>query len=311
MNRVLLLVLLSISFCSCQKGQEFLDNEDGAEINNSLARNQKILSFSSWDEMQDTLNMLLQSSEENQLKWYQEKNFKSLDNLFCEASDELEDIQNSSSYEDYLSKYKSFVKKYSPYFLFNDQDSTDLNPYIATNKTLIAHIADINGNLMINDSIVNINTIKKITDLNKYKIEQSASSPQTKGTVFEEMTNSLLIKTANNKMWAEVELLGAQVYIKYSSHKKGIFGGWNNRQRKYSTRYISSEPKNWTYSVRFEELMRIAPKYETTPSIPSGTSIRMGSTRSYSNINDKAVATFQIYSDGVGSHNPGYLRIKI
>lgn len=303
---------LFISFISvlygCQKEQDFFDQQATPEWNYSK-QDLTILNFTSKEAMSDTLNMLIHLSDEMQIAWAKKNNFMSLNILYWEALDELEDIQNSPNYQEYKRRYNAYRKRYSLYFLFNDRDTSDLSPYIATNTTSYALIANIEGKVMINNSLIDINDIEKYDDLDFAKVEKS--SINTKSTYFEENINSLYIKTAKRKTWAKVETNMPYVYLKFFAHKKGPFGGWNKYKTTFSVRYIDHDPTNWlaigSYLTR---LRAITPEYMTSPEVQSFSEY-IGKTASSTDASRKATAAFEIYSRGTGSENPGLLEIEI
>lgn len=294
--------------CSCQKEEEAATKiPPHSEFPSLIINNEGMLKFSSQTAVQDTLIMLSRLTEEEQTAWNSRHNFKPLDVFYWEALDELESIQNSTTRQEYTDRYRKFRQKYSPYFLFNEKDPSDLSPYIASNCETYALIANIDGNYMIGDSIININKIKKFSDFNfsKYLLQQ----PATKSTPeFDEHDNFLYIRHDKRKMWAEVQKEGSQIWIKLSAHKKGTFGGWNKYKTEYYIRYIHHEPETWMgIDTYFQHIIDIAPEYYNTSEISSGATKFLGT----SYYQEKAFAVLEIYSRGTGAEHPGTLTINM
>lgn len=138
------------------------------------------------------------------------------------------------------------------------------------------------------------------------------SSIQTKSddVYFEEEINKLYIKTAKRKMWAEVEISNNTVYIKYSAHKKGVFGGWNKYKTEYPTRYLDHNSNFWKLGPYFVELIASTPEYVNKGELKSGTKLYLGEVN-WVTSGGKATAAFEIYSRGTGAENPGLLEIEV
>ena len=311
-STILLFVSCSFGFACCQSERCF--QETLASIpNNEIKTTNNLLKFSSKEAMYDTISMLLKHTTEEQIAWCKKKNFQSLDMFYQDALDELEKIQNSTNYDIYQKRYHAFREKYTKYFLFNSIDSSDLSPYLATHITAQALIANTDGYIIVEDSLININAVKAFTELEYGKMELAAlSSIQTKSddVYFEEEINKLYIKTAKRKMWAEVEISNNTVYIKYSAHKKGVFGGWNKYKTEYPTRYLDHNSNFWKLGPYFVELIASTTEYVNKGELKSGTKIYLGEVN-WVTSGGKATAAFEIYSRGTGAENPGLLEIEV
>lgn len=195
--------------------------------------------FASVTEFEATVLRLMKSSLEEQIAWCQENNIVSQCMLYDQAIDELEKIQELRD----TTEYYHFKEKYSPYFLFNENDVYDLNPYIPSNDLGNNLVCNINGDVKIDGEVVNFNDLTSFeeTTYGKY-LEEVVHGRSKPGDLVEEKTNYLqIVEGGDRKMWAEAQRKYGEVYIKLSAHKKGWLGGWNNYKTTYFIKYANQE----------------------------------------------------------------------
>lgn len=177
MKKILLLTLAVVLLAACQKEEESnvvgtysfrvvsigehgeftpLTRTSHSDLSD---QNQLSLQFSSVDEYQKFLSNFSSLNSEERIKLTDGLGFVSLEKLFILADEELEQIgETAVSEADFRSKYDQYKNKYSQYFIFNDEDLTDLSPYIPECGN------DIDAFLVgINQTVVVGNEVRKIS----------------------------------------------------------------------------------------------------------------------------------------------------
>lgn len=274
-----------------------------------ISKMSSMLRFKDLNELEETVIRLVKSDEEQQKNWAYSLNFTSQKMVYNQALDELEKLQKLTDYATFSKEYKKFRSKYSPYFLFNEnKEDEDLSPYIPSDRVGFWMVCDVKGNVMVGDSVWNFNELKSLEETSYYK---SIHSPQTHGV--EEKENYLYIKEGKRKMWAGAVRDLRMVCIRYSAHKKSMFG-WNKYRTKYFTAYISHDPNTWISHDQFlTDLIAKAPDYLESKEMDSGAEVFFGNTLydiSSGTVLQKGVAQLRIKSRGTGDTS-GILKINM
>lgn len=296
-------LVIMLASCSKQEGTEALEPQV----------NLNMVEFNDLDEFNNTVENLLQSSEQVQIAWCKERGLVSQNMMYDQALEELEEIQNLRDTVAYYKALDNYKKKYSKYFVFNEkEEDCDLSPYIPSNNLGAYLVCNANGDVKIGGEVKNFNELKSFEETNYGRYIRGIGL--SRNTV-DERDNYLYIKEGGDrKMWAEAQRKQRGVYIKYSAHKKGWLGGWNNYKTTYFTQYISHTPYTWTEIGRdFQMYMDNRNIMVESNEVKSGTTVFLGNTAYDINsgtVIQKGVARFKCTSRGTYGEF-GYLQVNI
>lgn len=298
----LLLGCAVLCLSSCQEKSEFPDESWGRlmpftkTIDEINVQDGKLV-FNDELQLQHTIIALLGMTESERNQWYANHNFTSLDQFYTQALDEC------SSFT-FFEQYKVLRSKYSPYFIFNDEASEDLMPYLKTSETLHKVVLNKDGEVIINNKTVNYN------NLTSYSQTLFATQYiQTKG--IEQKDNFLKISNDKRIMWAEVKTIGNFVYIVLTAQVKS-FWGWNNYKESYHS-LLSAYADNF---VLFPNTLFSTSPYTwaQTSVLPDNAACLLGQIQ-FRDVAPKVGETlplvihYNFYSHDMGSGEMGRLRI--
>lgn len=278
---------------SCSKNQDMETPSPEA----SLA----MAEFNSMEEFNQTVIKLMKATPLEQIEWCRENNIISQYMLYDQAIEELEEIQNLRDTTAYYQSLEQFRSKYSKYFLFNDNDPSDLNPYIPSNDLGNNLVCNAEGNVKIAGEIVNFNELSSFEETTYGKFLKETNASRASGDIVDEKINYLYIKEGGDrKMWAESQRKEENVYIKLSAHKKGWLGGWNNYKTTYRIKYLSHEPRTWFGTTTDFNNLIVAKDYVETKEVSSGYLYHLGVTvyNKTTGVFTKAIASFSCTSRG-------------
>lgn len=114
------------------------------------------LQFASETDLQEVLNKFVNMSADEKIAFTDALGFVSLEKLYQIADAELDSIGASAVSEtDFRKKYAEYKEKYSGIFVFNNQQSDDLSPYIpaSSEDDGFAYLLGVNHSVVIGNSI--------------------------------------------------------------------------------------------------------------------------------------------------------------
>lgn len=168
--------------------------------------------------------MLIKMNNYEREKWYMSKGFTSAEQMLLCAEEELELIKT-------IEDIYSYKQKYSKYFIFeNNEVETNINPYLKIGKFGYSYVCNINGDVIINNEICNYNDLTSYEETSDYK---NNNIPITRSAP----TNKISIQNGSRKFWAEVKLIGDDVYIEFYARKRT--GWWNDYKTTYTITHHS------------------------------------------------------------------------
>lgn len=264
-------VVLFIMLGSCAKNDkvEIIESQD----------NLQMAEFRNMEEFNNTVEDLLQSSEEIQIAWCKERGLISQNMMYDQALTELDRIGEQRDTLTYYHELSSFKMKYSAYFLFNEhKEDNDISPYIPSNTYGRYLVCNANGDVKIAGKIKNFNELKSFDETTYGKYLRGFS--RSKKDTIEEKVNSLYIREGGDrKMSAEAFRSLRGVYIKYEARKKNWLGSWRSYKTTYLTQYISHAPYTWTEIGRdFQMYMDNRNIMVESNEVKSGTTVFLGNT---------------------------------
>lgn len=254
--------------------------------------------------------MLLGKNIEEQKEWCKSLGFTSQAILFNEAEEELEELTELNSFEEFRPRYDQFKEEYSKYFLFNNNEKDmDLSFYLPSNAFGYSMVCNPDGNVMVAGVVKNFNNLNSYTETQYYKAEQEA---RMNTRSIEESLNRVYIKHDKRKMWATAERYMLHVHMNLRAHKKTMFG-WNSYSTEYHIRYINHDPFSWTLLEHLRYFIENAPSTCVTKELSSGTLLLLGNTQyniSAGKVITKGVCTLEVHSRGTGDEK-GILKVSI
>lgn len=255
-----------------------------------------ILSFKSVEEMEAQIHTMLEMEPEELEAWYREHNFKSQYDALYEAAEAIDRAKT-------LAEAQSIKDQYSEYFLYNDNPADDelFNPYLPNENPEYAYVCNIRGEVAIDNSVVNFNTLNRVEDTHEYQLTHAI---KTRASV-DQSKNYLKGTTKRHKYWAEGRLDRNEVVsIEFTAHKKNIFG-WN----KYKTAYyvqVQSYSRTWeSFSPDFIYYINSGNKGLWTRELKSHTRVPVGRLA----FHKTSTMDLYIYSRGTGKNGAGILKL--
>lgn len=218
--------MLGVAILACACENDFQSSEAPSLLSDNHATRAatNILSFKSVEEMEAQIHTMLEMEPEELEAWYREHNFKSQYDALYEAAEAIDRAKT-------LAEAQSIKEQYSEYFLYNDNPGDDelFNPYLPNENPEYAYVCNIRGEVEIDGSVVNFNTLNSVEETHEYQLTHAA---ETRAKV-EQRVNYLKGITNRHKYWAEGRWDKNEVVsIEFTAHKHNIFG-WN----KYKTAY--------------------------------------------------------------------------
>ncbi len=228
-------------FASCQK--ETLKQEKSLGVDNCylvepVEASDEMLSFSSMDELNKTVESLLALDSVNLVAWYsQYPNFTSLNQLYNKANYEFAVLVNSNVRD--VNIAERIKNKYTPYLLFNDNpnDNALYCPVIPSEFPGRPLISNKNGDVLVNGKVMNLNDVKSVQETSNYK-----ESCLTRVYDVHTRRNWLFMQNSDRMMSARSYRYNAAnlVYIEVVS-KKDTWLGWVH----YDTVFIIQAKGKW------------------------------------------------------------------
>ena len=147
--------------------------------------------------MEAQIHTMLEMEPEELEAWYREHNFKSQYDALYEAAEAIDCAKT-------LAEAQSIKEQYSEYFLYNDNPGDDelFNPYLPNENPEYAYVCNIRGEVEIDGSVVNFNTLNSVEETHEYQLTHAA---ETRAKV-EQHDNYLKGITNRHKYWAEGRL---------------------------------------------------------------------------------------------------------
>lgn len=305
------LSLLSVAILACACENDFQPTEAPSSLSDIHATRAatNILSFKSVEEMEAKIHAMLEMEPEELEAWYREHNFKSQYDALYEAAEAIDRAKT-------LAEAQSIKEQYSEYFLYNDNPADDelFNPYLPNENPEYAYVCNIRGEVEIDGSVVNFNTLNSVEETHEYQLTHAA---ETRASV-DQHQNYLKGTTKRHKFWAEGRYAKENrlVMIEFTAHRKNIFG-WNKYACKY---HIKIDPKfrdarkyGWLeYRAFVNDYFDGLKKHSFTPQdgtwtgkYPSHKRVSVGIVP----FKKGAGISLKIYSDGTGVEAEGTLNI--
>ncbi len=253
-NVYLLLLFLVGGFTACNSNEEQVvtqsDNEEFVRTLSEIGTrsfSEEILSFASNEEMEETISVLLNMTDEEITQWYaaNHPDFVSMWQVYQTALDDAEFLGES---EEIISMEDAdrFKANYADYLLFNDDITDDMLycPFLPISRDAYVYLANKNGDVIIAGEVVNLKDVKSVQETMFYQVDKEAQLLElssTRGEIND--SNHQIItrehylyiynKGADRKMWAETIKEGNKRWIKLSAHKKRTLLGWQKCKAKY------------------------------------------------------------------------------
>lgn len=247
--------------------------------------------------MEAQIHTMLEMEPEELEAWYREHNFKSQYDALYEAAEAIDCAKT-------LAEAQSIKEQYSEYFLYNDNPGDDelFNPYLPNENPEYAYVCNIRGEVEIDGSVVNFNTLNSVEETHEYQLTHAA---ETRAKV-EQHDNYLKGITNRHKYWAEGRLDKNEVVsIEFTAHKHNIFG-WN----KYKTAYyvqVQRYSRTWeSFSPDFIYYINSSNKGLWTRELKSHTRLPVGRLA----FHKTSTMDLYIYSRGTGKDGAGILKLK-
>lgn len=293
------LSLLGVAILACACETDFQSSEAPSLLSDNHATRAatNILSFKSVEEMEAQIHTMLEMEPEELEAWYREHNFKSQYDALYEAAEAIDRAKT-------LAEAQSIKEQYSEYFLYNDNPGDDelFNPYLPNENPEYAYVCNIRGEVEIDGSVVNFNTLNSVEETHEYQLTHAA---ETRAKV-EQHDNYLKGITNRHKYWAEGRLDKNEVVsIEFTAHKHNIFG-WN----KYKTAYyvqVQRYSRTWeSFSPDFIYYINSGNKGLWTRELKSHTRLPVGRLA----FHKTSTMDLYIYSRGTGKDGAGILKLK-
>lgn len=257
MNKYIIKILIFCAlplFFACNNDNELLSNDIQNEKNDVQVVD-GVLKFKNQAVYDSIVTKLSSMNLQERDLFYKEIGFEPITSLLTKADEELEQVVNVRTVEEFNVNYSEFKKKYENVFLFNDQDQEDLSPYTGFMSIHHELVTNAKGYFCIGNDKIVPEQYKSFSD----KIENAEFI-----TLRNSSSNWM---SAVNHAWSHLDsrkvglyismdrsvtnsLYGHPINVTFTSQKKNIFG-WVRYSTVYEANFyiygISKYMSNYSY----------------------------------------------------------------
>lgn len=227
-------------FFACNNDNDLLKNDSQNE-NNDIQVVNGVLKFQSQAVYDSIATKLSEMSLQERDLFYKGLGFEPISSLLSKADEELEQVVNVRTVEEFNSNYAEFKNKYGDIFLFNDQDKEDLSPYskfVSLNHELVTSDK---GYFYIGDAKIVPESYQTFSE--KMEDSEYVSLRASSHHFWDDTPNHAWAHTSSRKVGLYLSMdrtvtntrTGHPINVTFTSQKKNVFG-WV----RYSTIYYAN-----------------------------------------------------------------------
>lgn len=236
MRKLLAKVLLGIAVCvfaSCANESDEVVPQNVERADVEVINNGQLLRFKDNQVYEEILQKVSAMSDKERIAFFDSLSFKPQMIIMQEADAELRNICESTKVLAVAEKqYSEFKQKYGKVFLFNDSDTSDLSPYSRLVFPSNEFFANVKGQFMIGDSLIENAKFQLFSE----RLKQT-QYVMTRGISNNDAVNDAYSHQDDRKVGLRLYMEGQYIMANFTAQKKNWFG-WVRYSTVYSVELL-------------------------------------------------------------------------